>query len=62
MCRDSICGVSNPNQSNRSRIGRPYRRLRRWARHTPNGTMALNMMSAGVALIFIAIIIAVLFF
>lgn len=60
--RDSICGVSNPNRSNRSRIGRPVRRLRRWARHTPNGTMALNMMSAGVALIFIAVILAIFVF
>jgi hypothetical protein len=44
--------------SRRSRIGRPYRRLRRWARHTPNGTMALNMISAGVVLILAAVIIA----
>jgi hypothetical protein len=44
--------------SRRSRIGRPYRRVRRWARHTPNGTMALNMISAGVVLILAAIIIA----
>jgi hypothetical protein len=43
----------------RSWIGRPYRRLRRWARHTPNGTIALNMMAVGVALIFLAIVIAV---
>jgi hypothetical protein len=42
----------------RSRWGRPYRRLRRWARHTPNGTIALNMVSAGLALIIIAVIIA----
>ncbi len=41
-----------------SRIGRPLRRVRRWARHTPNGTMALNMISVGVALIVIAAIIA----
>ena len=43
-----------------SRFGRPYRRLRRWARHTPNGTMALNMISAGVVLIIIAIVIALI--
>lgn len=42
----------------RPRIGRPYRRMRRWARHTPNGTMALNMISVGVVLILAAIIIA----
>jgi len=41
------------------RLGRPYRRLRRWARRTPNGMMALNMMAAGVVLIFIAILLAV---
>jgi hypothetical protein len=46
----------------RSRIGRPYRRLRRWARHTPNGTIALNMISAGVALIFVAVILAFIVF
>lgn len=45
-----------------SRIGRPMRRLRRWARHTPNGTMALNMISIGVALIFIAGMIAAIAF
>lgn len=43
-----------------SRVGRPYRRLRRWARHTPNGTMALNMISTGIVLIIIAVIIAIL--
>lgn len=48
--------MSNPR---RSRAGRPYRRLRRWARHTPNGTIALNMIVAGVVLIIIAIVIAV---
>jgi hypothetical protein len=44
-----------------SRIGRPYRRLRRWARHTPNAVMALNLISLGIALIFVAAIIAVIF-
>jgi len=33
--------------------------LRRWARRTPNGMMALNMMAAGVLLIFIAVLLAV---
>jgi hypothetical protein len=47
--------VSSPR---RSRIGRPYRRLRRWARQTPNGTIALNMISAGVALLLVAAILA----
>ncbi len=46
----------------RSRITRPYRRLRRWARHTPNGTIALNMICAGVALIVIAAILALIVF
>jgi hypothetical protein len=45
----------------RSRIGRPYRRLRRWARHTPNGDIALNLISLGVALLLLAAIIAVVF-
>jgi hypothetical protein len=41
-----------------SRIGRPYRRARRWARHTPNGEIALAMMAVGVAFVFIAAIVA----
>lgn len=49
------------SSSRRSPIGRPYRRLRRWAQHTPNGTIALNMISAGVALIFIAVVLALIF-
>lgn len=49
-------------QPHRSRIGRPLRRLRRWARHTPNGTMALNMVSIGVGLIFIAAMLALFAF
>jgi hypothetical protein len=51
--------VSNPH---RSRIGRPYRRLRRWARGTPNGTIALNLISAGLTLVFIAVLLAVFLF
>jgi hypothetical protein len=39
-------------------MSRPYRRLRRWARHTPNGTMALNMISVGVALILVGAVLA----
>jgi high-affinity K+ transport system ATPase subunit B len=34
--------------------------MRRWARHTPNGTIALNMISVGLALIFLAIVLAVI--
>jgi hypothetical protein len=41
-----------------TRIGRPYRRLRRWARHTPNGTIALNLVVLGAALLFIAGVLA----
>ena len=44
----------------RPRRSSPYTRLRRWARHTPNGTMALNMIAAGVALIFVATVLAVI--
>ncbi|WP_375487854.1 hypothetical protein [uncultured Jatrophihabitans sp.] len=43
----------------RSRIGRPWRRLKRWARHTPNGDMALMLVCVGIALIFVAVIAAV---
>lgn len=42
-----------------SRVGRPYRRLRRWARHTPNGEMAMTLAALGVALLLVAAIIAV---
>jgi hypothetical protein len=47
--------VTTPRQP---RIGHLYRRVSRWARHTPNGTIALNMISAGVALIFLATVLA----
>lgn len=40
------------------RLTRPYRRLRRWARHTPNGTIALNLISIGIVLVFLAIVMA----
>ena len=43
----------------RTHIGRPYRRLRRWVRHTPNGEIATMMMGFGVALVFIAVLVAV---
>jgi hypothetical protein len=43
----------------RFRVGRPYRRLRRWARHTPNGEIAVTLVGIGVALVFIAVILAV---
>lgn len=43
----------------RSRAGRPWRRAKRWARHTPNEEIALILVSVGIALIFIAIVIAV---
>lgn len=43
----------------RSRLGRPCRRLRRWARHTPNGEIALMMIGIGVALVFVAVVVAV---
>jgi hypothetical protein len=42
----------------RSRLGRPYRRLRRWARHTPNGTIALNLIVLGAALLIVAGVLA----
>jgi hypothetical protein len=48
-----------PEPHDRSRLGRPYRRLRRWARHTPNGDIAVTLMSLGVVLIFAALILAV---
>jgi hypothetical protein len=45
----------------KSRLGRPYRRLRRWLRHTPNASVAVTMITLGVALIFLAVILAVIF-
>lgn len=44
----------------RSRIGRPYRHLRRWARHTSNGDIAITLMSLGAVLIAVALLIAAL--
>jgi hypothetical protein len=40
------------------RLTRPYRRLRRWARHTPNGTIALNLIGVGILLVFVAVLMA----
>jgi hypothetical protein len=37
---------------------RPFRRLRRWARHTPNGTIALNLCVLGLVLLLLAGILA----
>lgn len=41
-----------------SRMTRPLRRLRRWARHTPNGTIAMNLFVGGLALLFVAGVLA----
>jgi high-affinity K+ transport system ATPase subunit B len=54
QCKDA--GVSEP--SGKSLLGRPYRRLRRWARHTPNGEVALAMMAVGITLVLIAAVVA----
>jgi hypothetical protein len=43
----------------RSRGLRPLRRMRRWARHTPNGEIAITLICLGVALIATAAILAV---
>ena len=48
--------VSSPRRG--SATGRPYRRLRRWARHTPNGEIALAMMAVGLVLVLAAALIA----
>jgi hypothetical protein len=56
---DRMPYVSGPR---RSRIGYPYRRLRRWAQNTPNGTIALNMITAGLALILVAVVLALIVF
>jgi hypothetical protein len=42
----------------RSRIGRPYRRLVRWARHTPNGEIALILVAVGLALVLVAVVLS----
>lgn len=47
-----------PRRSTPSR--RPIRRLRRWARHTPNGEIALTMLVAGAVLLVIALVLAVI--
>lgn len=56
-CNDS---AMHPGDGARSRVGRPYRRFRRWSRHTPNDEMALVVITLGVVLIFVAAMIAVL--
>lgn len=45
-------------QHKRRRVSRPYRRVRRWARHTPSGEIALTLVATGVALVFVALVIA----
>ncbi len=44
----------------RSFVGRPYRRLRRWMRHTPNGDIAVTMIALGFVLLLVAVLIAVI--
>ena len=51
-------GVAVTEFERRSRVGRPWRHARRWARHTPNTEIAVIMVSVGIALIFIAAIVA----
>jgi hypothetical protein len=34
-----------------------YRRLRRWARHTPNGDIAMSLMGAGAFLAVLAVVL-----
>lgn len=48
-----------PDTQRRSALGRPYRRLRRWARHTPNGEIAVTMIALGIVLVFLAVLLAV---
>lgn len=53
--------MSVPRRSS-SRGFRPIRRARRWARHTPNGEIALTMLVAGGVLAIAAIIMGVIVF
>lgn len=41
-------------------MGRPYRRLRRWVRHTPTNEIAVTLIGIGTALIFIAVVVGFL--
>jgi hypothetical protein len=43
----------------RPRAGHFARRVRRWARHTPNGEIALVLISLGTAFVVLAAVIAV---
>ena len=52
-------GDSMTESERHGRAGRPWRRAKRWARHTPNGEIALVLVSVGIALIFVAVVIAV---
>ena len=40
------------------KMTRPFRRMRRWARHTPNGTIAMNLFVLGLALLVLAAVLA----
>jgi hypothetical protein len=37
---------------------RTYRRVRRWAKHTPNGEIALTLIAVGAGLLLVASVIA----
>ena len=39
-------------------FGRPYRRVRRWAKHTPNGEIALTLITVGAVLLVAAVVLA----
>ena len=47
-----------PRKSRPSKLLRPFRRMRRWARHTPNGVIAMNLAVSGLVLLFVAGILA----
>ena len=51
-------GAPHRSSTRPSAIGRPYRRLRRWARHSSYGTIAADMIGLAIILIVVAAILA----
>ncbi|MGI8760567.1 MAG: hypothetical protein ACR2LF_04590 [Jatrophihabitantaceae bacterium] len=46
----------------RTLLGRPYRHMRRWWRHTPSSDAALTLIALGLVLIVVAVVLAVFVF
>jgi hypothetical protein len=43
-------------------VFRGFRRLRRWAKHTPNGDIALGLITIGGVMLVVAVVLAFIVF